>query len=306
MNRNGNIAGLVALVFLLAAAAGASGSSRGESGASILNFAVGSRPLGMGEAAASVTGNLSGMHYNPALLGALGAPSASVFYRRGVADDNFGGVLGGYPRGRSVVAGSFVCYSVGDIRLVEAGGYARTVSGQRDFMLTLCYGYRFTPRLAGGINFKVLRSTLVDEFSATSFAFDLGVHHTFLEKRLAVAAAVQNLGKGMKYVEVEDPLPFVFRLGASYGIEIGGPLTLAVDLVKWRDSSLKLHLGAEYIIAGTVGIRAGYRAGYDPACFTLGLGFRVSPLEAGYASGSHEDLDYSHLLEVVYRPGQLD
>ena len=60
--------------------------SRGTAGAQFLEFNVGSRSLGLGEAYTANTEDITGFYYNPASLATLKYPEASFFHQEHITD----------------------------------------------------------------------------------------------------------------------------------------------------------------------------------------------------------------------------
>ncbi|MFC1501620.1 hypothetical protein ACFL58_04145, partial [Elusimicrobiota bacterium] len=71
-----------------------------------------------------------------------------------------------------------------------------------------------------GVNIKYISSN-IDDVTATAFAADIGAQKTYVDARIQVGAAVQNLGSEVKFNFEGDPLPLNFRLGAKYALPIG-------------------------------------------------------------------------------------
>jgi hypothetical protein len=92
---------------------------------------------------------------------------------------------------------------------------------------------------------------------------------------LKLAAAVQNLFGSIKFIEQEDKLPLVFKVGGSY--QIINNLVSAIDVNLPTDNNVSVSLGVEYNIKLSdfvIPIRAGYNTATDALIgFSLGVGF---------------------------------
>jgi hypothetical protein len=287
---------------VLAVAAGAAAESRGTSAGLVLNFPVGARALAMGEAYTASVGDLSGMHQNPAALGFLKTWGVSAFYQRRIAGDNFGGVDFSSAAGPGVIGLSFVYYSAGDVDLTGIGTGTRTVNALEDYVVAVSYAAGPMEDLQLGMTFKILRSTLVEEFDAWDGAVDFGLQYRPAGGRLLIGAAARHLGEGLSYMSNESPLPRTFALGLACLLEVaGGPMTLAGDAVKIRDLDLRCRLGFEYVVERVLAVRLGYRLGYDTSDFTFGLGVVIGGLEISHGVGVMQEFDDIQMTQVIYR-----
>jgi hypothetical protein len=160
------IALLAGTVITLSATAAAAGDE-GTSGAITLTFPSGARAQAMAEAYTVSVEDINGLHYNPAVISALGAREASVFYGRGFFDDQYGGLTYVQPAGPGVVGASLKYYTTGDMAL-DNGESVRMAKGMSDYLLGLSYAATLGDAVGLGGTLKVLRSTLVEDFSATS------------------------------------------------------------------------------------------------------------------------------------------
>ena len=276
--------------------------SRGTSTGLVLNYPVGARALAMGEAYTASVGDLSGMHRNPAVLGFLETWGVSAFYQRRIAADYFGGVDFNSVAGPGVVGLSFLYYTAGEVELTDWGDNTRTVNALRDYVIAISYAAGPAPDLQIGMTFKILRSTLIEEFEGTVGAVDLGIQYRLADDRLLIGAAARNLGEGLKHKSDECPLPRTFGLGLAGIIDVaGGPLTLAGDIVKIRDLDPRGHVGFEYVVEEVLAVRLGYRLGYDTSDFTFGLGVTLGGLDTGYGVGVMQEFDDIHMIQVTYR-----
>lgn len=276
--------------------------SRGTTTGLVLNFPVGARALGMGEAYTTSMGDLSGMHQNPAVLGFLETWGVSAFYQRRIAGDNFGGVEFNTAAGPGVVGLSFLYYSAGEAELTGSRTGTRTVDVLQDYVIGVSYAAGPVEDFKIGMTFKMLRSTLVEELDDASVILDFGLQYRTAGERLLIGTAARHLGEGLSYRSRESPLPWTFGLGLACLLDVaGGPLTLAGDVLKIRDLDPRAHLGFEYVVEEVLAVRLGYRLGYDTSDFTFGLGVVLGKLEISHGVGVMREFDDIHMLQVKYR-----
>ena len=273
----------------------------GTSGGVSLTFPSGARSQAMAEAYTASAHDLNGIYYNPAVISALSAREASAFYGRGLFDDSYIGLTYAQPAGRGVLGASLKYYTTGDIRL-DDGESTRSVNGMSDYTLGFTYAAPLGDVLGLGGTFKLLRSTLVEDFSATAVAVDLGLTYRPAGCGLLLGAAAGNLGGGLKYRDTAAALPWALGIGAVYeGTALGSPVSAAADLTRPREGSLRTRIGFELKPGGLLAVRVGYKFGYDSDTFTAGLGVRVRRLVVNYATGIAADVDNLHLVELTYR-----
>ena len=148
----------------------------------------------------------------------------------------------------------------------------------------------------------MLHSTLVEEFTATSAMLDVGCLIRLLENRLSLGASVQNLGEPLKYVDVGDPLPRVVRIGASTSIRLmRQPVTVALDVVRWRGENVNIHIGIEQLICEVLSVRCGYRTGYELESVSFGFGLDLGRFHLGYGFGPMDTLNAIQIVELSCR-----
>jgi hypothetical protein len=291
---------LIVCVVVLSAGA-AEAASEGTSAGQVLTFPVSARSLAMGDAYAVSGVDLGGAWHNPAVLAGLGRACVSAFYDRRIAGDDHGGVMAGRSLGRAYLAGYFIYYTTGEVELTQSDGLPRTVTGQADYVAGLSYSMEVAAGLAAGAAFKVLRSTLADEFSATGIAFDAGLTCGLLSNRLRLGASIRNLGPHFTYDTRDEALPWTAGFGAIYEMAFKGTsVTGVADVVRSRDGGWKEHSGLECLLSGKVALRLGYASGYDSMGLTFGLGVHMGAVEVSHGVSLVDTFDDLHLTQISY------
>lgn len=126
----------------------------------------------------------------------------------------------------------------------------------------------------------------IDTWSASGWAFDIGLFHVSRIDGLKLAAVAGNVGAPMKFIEEEYALPRYMKIGGAYEREtvlLRGRFLFTLDGVWVNDGGPKQHLGAEYMYQRTLALRAGYKAGYDSYGGTFGAGIIYKSLLVDYA-----------------------
>jgi hypothetical protein len=185
-------------------------------------------------------------------------------------------------RGIGSVGLNIVFLSYGTIQYMDEYGNPTGEGNPLEFAVTLSYGTSLTSRLKWGLNGKYINSRLstqgagkeVGQGIASAFALDMGILYRITE-RMQFGAAVTNLGPDISYIDKaqSDPLPRNLGVGLSYRILnstynrliVQGELNkLLVNLDHGIGREMEYairHIGAEYVYANLISLRAGYK--YD-------------------------------------------
>ncbi len=292
-----NIKILLIIVLLGATAQTAAAAGPGTTGADILKVNLGARPVALGGAFGSVGGDAQVLLFNPAALATL--KSSNIIFQRYVAFEQVTyellggscplpgvGRLGGILVWRHMpaidnpgapdnpVAANDLVLTMGLSRSLGEllpGGWASTLSG-------LSFG------VGGKIIYLMLR-----ENTAFSVAGDAGLYwnsQKLLPVTIAAAAALQNLGLPVRFIEEEDPLPLQGRLAMA--VLLNGSKRhsgrLTAEMVMPADNPVKTSLGMEYIFARILSFRLGYtweaQENLQGPAGGLGLAFVMGAVQA--------------------------
>ncbi|MEW6556171.1 MAG: PorV/PorQ family protein [Elusimicrobiota bacterium] len=142
-----------------------------------------------------------------------------------------------------------------------------------------------------GSNAKIVNSTLGENYSANTVAFDFGIIFRTFNDRFSFGFSMVNMGDGLKYKDVVDDLPTVLRTGLQYKpLDLQKHnLTIAEDVLLLTEDYIdlrKTHFGFEYWFQKLIALRVGYKIGYEPNIFTAGVGVKAfnGQLDYGYVS----------------------
>lgn len=112
--------------------------------------------------------------------------------------------------------------------------------------------------------------------------------------------SIRNFSDQFEYEETPFDLPLTFRIGVAMNILdlFGGvqnnQLLVSLDALHPRDWTERLHLGAEYIFADLLAVRAGYKTNYSSEGLSVGFGLNPTVM------GLDLSLDYSYSTAGVF------
>jgi len=317
-------------------------SAAGTSGAIVLKQTSGARPLGMGEAFVALADDVNALNFNPAGLVQIKDHEIIVMYLDSLVDTWFGFIGYAHPLGGKVErkAGRRVKSvkmrenraTIGlGISILQAGKMVlepegKTVQAEQDYLANLGFGYiiwrgaeraekkrrgaiatgQLRNEISLGVGLKFVHSTLVEKYSATAYAADVGVLGSFIvgKNRFLLGICGQNLGTKIKFEEEGDALPLTVRAGASYQMDFGQEhkLTITGEGIKPNDADFKGSGGVEYWYREIFALRAGYKAGYDLDTFTCGAGFVWENFQIDYGWGmSGTKMGDNHRISLTGR-----
>ena len=296
--------------------------SPGTSGALFLNYSPSARATAMANSYSSLTDDVFSVYYNPAGLVNLDLIQLGLSYTKSFQDISNQYFAFGYPYRIGEVFGfSYHSLSNGDIQGYDSMGAATSKIDTSNYALSFTYSRAFTkdeierPVLSAGANIKYISENL-DDISAKTFAFDLGVLYTIRPDKywlkdvpgqeLNFAAVLKNFGPPLKFDKESTPLPMSLTLGSSW---ISHPwskhkLSLSADATIRNDDSVKFGLGAEYFLFQLLFARIGFESSRDIGSkLNFGFGFRMSYLDLNYSLADYGDLGNMHKIDLVLRFG---
>lgn len=319
-------AALFALTVLCQGPAAASGP--GSSAMQILKLDTSPRALGMAGVFAPVADDIHAMNYNPAGLGQLYFPEAAAMYFSGFEGSRLQYLAFGVPMpfiglaglDKPAVSASLLFSQAGDFtyRHINPDGTvaSRSYDAQTDMVLSFGYGekvYSDETRIEGrefrfdqylGMTAKIIRSELLDTYSATAFALDAG--WLIMEPNLGLAGAVSlaNFGSGITYHQESSPLPSVVRLGLAWQkpTVLDQSVLLGAQLDSYMGEKTKsAKFGLEYHFQKIFNLRLGYKAMDENPGFTFGLGIRHETLSLDFGMGAGGEVYNTSQLGLTYK-----
>jgi len=278
----------------------------GTTAAQFLKIGVGSRPLGMGGAFTTFSGDLNAMYWNPAGIADIYSREANFNHIDWIADVNYdyASFASGIPDIGTV--GLFVSVlSMGEmkVRTIEQPEGTGEFFSYGTMMIGISYARNLTENFAIGFNAKYIREKMYNE-SASAVALDIGTLYSIpLLNEFRIGASISNFGPKVKLegrdlyritqvgagignqintlVELEEfELPLTFRVGVAADFVKTGDqrLTAAVDAIHPNDNTEAMNSGIEYSWNESVFFRAGYKSMFEEGGeqgLTFGFGFNT-------------------------------
>ncbi len=257
----------------------------GLNAAAFLKVGVGARNVGLGSASTSVTEDVSQMFWNPAGVALKNERLQATFsYNKWIADLNHNAFGVSYKlEDIGTVGIGAIMFGVNGIPAYRDVAPPALISQQIDQATSSTYDYQdlslqatfarnFSDQLSVGVTAKYISESL-DDMTKGAFAADIGSIYNIgslgdIIHDWKISARLSNLGSGIKYYDVESPIPITFGIGTSFKpikSDKAGELLIAVDAIKPQDSPQLFYVGGEYTFGGFIAVRGGYKIGYTGA-----------------------------------------
>lgn len=278
----------------------ASAGGPGSTSVQILKADLSPRAMAMGGVFAAIADDIYAAQYNPAGLGQLVVPAASAMYYSGFEDSRLQYLTLGMPAPihglagleRPVVAFSAVFTQNGDFtqRTVNPDdtiSVGNTVSAENNRVLAFSYGEKVysgdlkigqrsavLEHYLGG-SAKYIHSALLEQYSASAFALDVGWLGKMPDLGLAAGMSLANYGSGLKYLKDSNPLPSVARIGLAWQRPTvrNHSVLLSVEGDAYTGEKLwSYRTGLEYNFEQMFSFRLGYKGHDDNKGVAMGLG----------------------------------
>ncbi len=288
----------IALSALVAGSAHAQENVSGSEGSLFLLLPTGAQAVGMGQAMVAARPGSEGIWWNPASIAGDEKRELAIHHSKTVA--GVGDALTFVSPIRSLGTGgiSINILNIGEQQVVDANNTVIGVILPRDVVFAATFASRFSRRLSGGLNYKLIQlrvdcSGICSSVGAevqSSRAVDLGAQYEVrVNAPLTFGAAIRNLGGKLNSRETNkrNPLPTQVELGAMYRLKFidhyvkDTELRASGSFVDTRSFGGKaVRFGTDVMYQSKVHLRAGY-VGHDrrgDASASLGMGLQSGAL----------------------------
>tara|TARA_A100001037_G_scaffold293702_1_gene310631 strand:- start:214 stop:1248 length:1035 start_codon:yes stop_codon:yes gene_type:complete len=276
------IIAVLGLGLLLAQPAQAGVRKSGLTGAAFLKIGVGARPVALGSAYTTVTGDVHQLFWNPAGIALDGGESQVLLSHNSWIADLSHQALG-FTRDMGdmgTLGIGVVTLGLSDIAadrdvvpqfVLDAGTFNpndTASSGSysyRDLALGVSWGRNITDRLNMGVTGKIITQS-IDGVGATAFAADFGAIYR-INSTYSLGARINNLGSDLTFYDIGAPLPLIFSIGAAAVVvndpDSGMAVTVLADATKPQDAEQLLYTAVEAQLFNMLKLRSGYKLNYQ-------------------------------------------
>ena len=278
--------------------------------AAFLDIGVGARAAGIGGAYTALADDANAAYWNPAGLARLEKREASASHAELGQSTRHNFLAYAHPASQGTFAGAFTYLSQGSIEGRDNLGRPTGSFNTSDAAVAGAYG-RKTEFADLGLSVKYLRSH-IGSAEAQGAALDLGARRElegFGAGKLALGAALRNLGPGLKYDRERNNLPLRLALGGAYRLPKGH--AVAVEFQNGpRGAGSEGAVGGEFMAMEGMFLRLGYTSkgtaaggsGFDAAKgLTLGLGLKRGQFSLDYGAQAAGELDNTHRFSLAVR-----
>jgi hypothetical protein len=268
----------------------------------------------MADTAVGLADDANAIYYNPAGLATVRKLELNAMYFDNIVDtkDEAISVVNPLRRGitgRKAAFGAGVkAYQGGDMEVIMADNEGietrhATIAAESDYMAVIGYAEEIIPNICLGLALKGIRSTLVEEYNATAYAFDVGLLYRTPLKGLHAGFSMQNNGSEMKFIEEGDSLPTRYATGIGYMMY---PLSSALvkagaDYIKEREIDAATNVGLELMLFNMISLRGGYYTKSDLGSVTMGLGVKAGMIQLDYGYGMMDELGNLQRASITMR-----
>jgi len=257
----------------------------------------GGRAQALGNASATLSGEVWAGANNAAGLGSLTRPTAGVYLENRYLITSLN------------VAAAAVALPLGTVEPAATGLPARASHGvlglgaQRfggvlynETRLGAAYGYRLGVVSIGG-RLDMLQVSFRDLGSRRAVVASLGGQADILPQRLTLGVYLYNVTQARLTDYQDERVPTVLRAGLAY--RPGKQVLLLAEAEKDVERDAGFKAGVEYLPVPAVAVRLGYASLSQQA--TGGVGLRAGDFQFDYAAGWHSALGLSQYFSLAWQ-----
>lgn len=228
--------------------------SKGTTSSLMFRFYPSAEAAAMGNTFSAIGSTAESIYYNPASLSCLDTKEIYVNYTHWIFDMYDLSLAFVYPVSMFRFALGLRYFYLGEITETSLDQSLREKSTLYNLKTIFSSSLKINDIINIGISIKnLIQNYGIGYESISSFAVDLATRLDI--NYFSFALALLNIGGTLKIEEVENPIPFLIKIGAGYKILDNLKVGTDIDIV---EGSLKLHIGTEYKFNKAVSIRLGY------------------------------------------------
>ena len=296
------------LAALLASPALPAGAAGRLAGAEFLTQPHDVRSRGMGETGQASASGAGGMTVNPAAVHDISKYEAYFTHSQLAAGIGADHGAFGLASGRHRLAASLTHVGYGTLSGRDDNGNPTGGFSPSDDAYSFTYGTTIGPVETAG-TIKRVQSRIVS--TARTTAFDVGGRYRVADD-WSVGASAVNIGKGLKFDALEDPLPARAAAGAAW--KTTEDWTLALDVNVPFHAPTWAAIGSEYRFKTDEVTSFFFRAGLNTrtpeagrfAGLKAGVGARFRAVGVDYSFAPGGDAGDAHLISLTWRFGTPD
>ena len=262
--------------------------------ASFEDLGVGARAIAMGEAFVGLANASDAIFMNPAGISTLRGYEISVFYARpfGLKELAYQTLACTWPT-------PYFNPAIG----IQTFGY----SVYRETVFNFTCAHHYQRKIFYGLNCRYMTLAIQNYGSTGTLGLDFGML-VQTSPLFSFGFVAKNFNRP-RIGQHQEYLPQIFSSGIM--IHPFNKLVLTFDIYKDIHFPIEPRAGIEYQLFDYLALRAG--TALEPARFSLGFGLRLKSCEINYAFYSHQTLNLTHQISLVFsssknigaRPGSV-
>lgn len=288
---------------------------KATTGIAIFRHGVGARQLGMADVAVGIADDVNAIFYNPAGLAQINKLELNAMYFDNIVDTKDEAVSLAYPLRNGIFGrkasvglgikayqgGAFEYIQWDDVNNVELG--RKTLKAENDYMASIAYAEEIADGIYVGLAIKGIHSTLVEDYTASAVAADIGILSKTPIEGLSVGLSLLNNGTEMKFIEEGDALPQRTVVGVGYKMKPmqSVDLKVGVDYISERDVDGIANVGVEVGLLNMVMVRFGYLTDSDLGSVTMGIGISLGWIQLDYGYAMMDELGNLQKASLTFR-----
>jgi hypothetical protein len=294
--------GAITLVLLLVSSEGVAGNRSGSVTGQFLKLPLSARAVAMGGAQVALAEGAASIGYNPAGMMSVTNYGVGFNYTSWFAGIDYS-YAGAAVRleGIGTLGVGMVMLATDEMKVTTNAfpeGDGRTFRAS-EYAISLAYSRQVTDQFVVGLSTKIIRSSLYNsDYSASTFAFDIGTLYDIPVLKSRIGVSLTNIGKDLTYIKETYSLPTALRFGVLYDVfkEDNQSFVTTLQVTRLNDADEQYNVGAEYMLNNLFALRGGWKFAYDQENVTAGFGIKLESF------GVDGMLDYGY-NNFTYLPG---